>query len=104
MTYDDVTDLLAEWRDLADSVDGWAYSESREDEAFSRDAREPFARLLDAVQAVLAYHEQSPCVEDSCPVAMCHCQTRHNLDRASHWPCPTVRAITDALSEGGPTC
>ena len=47
----DVTELLAGWRKLADSVDGWAYSDSMEDEAFSRDARQPFARLLDAVQA-----------------------------------------------------
>ena len=124
----DVTELLAGWRKLADSVDGWAYSDSREDEAFSRDAREPFARLLDAVQAVLDPHRPdvvdalaAECCECGCCCGRDGCPTRSftvcrgclelaeeadpNITEeggisAFAWPCPTVRAINDALTTG----
>ena len=123
----DVTELLAGWRDLADSVDGWAYSDSREDEAFSRDAREPFARLLDAVQAALDLHRpevvavsKAECCECGCCGCEGGCSTRplticlgclalaEEADpyiteeggiSAFAWPCPTVRAITDSLND-----
>lgn len=87
----DVTELLAGWRKLADSVDGWAYSDSMEDEAFSRDAREPFARLLDAVQGVLGLHHET---------TDCRTGNPNGCDECSDdWPCPTVRAINDALTQ-----
>ena len=100
----DVTELLAGWRKLADSVDGWAYSDSREDEAFSRDARESFARLLDAVQAVRTLHQPDP--RPTCQCRECSLTNlSHDECAVCHvpWPCQTVRAINDALTTTGDT-
>ena len=90
----DVTELLAGWRRLADSVDGWAYSDSREDEAFSRDAREPFARLLDAVQAVRSLHRPYAPFRGGNAQFCRECEG----DELVPWPCRTVRVITDTLT------
>ena len=91
-------DLLAEWRKLADSVDGWAYSDSMEDEAFSRDARQPFARLLDAVQAVLDLHQPDEMRMRDYITATGVAQEAPCMECGDRHPCPTVRAITDSLT------
>ena len=95
----DVTELLAGWQKLADSVDGWAYSDSMEDEAFSRDARQPFARLLDAVQAVLDLHQPDEMRMRDYITATGVAQEAPCMECGDRHPCPTVRAITDALND-----
>lgn len=94
---DELLDLLDEWEYLSDTVSGHAYSDSMEDETFSRNAREPFARLLTAVQAVRVLHRPGPrpCRCRECSLTRPH--SRRCRECRLAWPCPTTRAIANAL-------
>lgn len=131
----DVTDLLAEWRKLADEASSgpWDYYRphpryrsyviesvtpaghlsddgvvmvcedvnAEDNAAFVAASRTAVPALLDAVQAVRTLHQPDP--RPTCQCRECSLtDLSHDECAACHipWPCPTVRAINDALTTG----
>lgn len=96
----DPTDLLDEIQgraDLATDVGGWL------DADFIAHAREDVPRLVTALRAVLGAHtpiEVEPS-ETLCRECSFRLPSGRYFGKLTEWPCPTVRAITEAL-EGDP--
>ena len=76
---------------LATNRDGWGG-----DAEFIAAARTTVPALVDALEAVLKVHRPMHC-EPECCTEPVYCEGCKQPDDAPDWPCPTVKAITDAL-------
>ena len=70
-----------------------------EDAEFIAAARTTVPALVAALEAVLKVHRPMHC-EPECCTEPVYCEGCKQPDDAPDWPCPTVKAITDALDGG----
>ncbi len=77
--------------------DAWGVDvENPADAEFIAAARTTVPALVDTLEAVLKVHRPMRC-ESECCTEPVYCEGCKQPDDAPDWPCPTVKAITDAL-------